>query len=81
MEKLSVYKEYEVVEPEGSENIRQFLPLKIFEETEPNRIKPGFLKQMSAFLGEPGIEKVVTLPEVVGLLEFTESLIQSKEIE
>ena len=50
LETLSVYQGVEVAEPATGDQVRRYLPRKIMEQRADATLKPGFVRQMTAFV-------------------------------
>ena len=74
MERLVAYKGYEAMEPSPGSNIRKYVPQSFLELAEAGAFKPGFLKQMKAFLEGQEREISATLYQQLELLRFIESI-------
>ena len=74
LERLSVYDRYEIIEPVDKADIRQYKPHLCEEVREPaGDCKPGFLRQMRAFV-ERDFAWGATVQDSIALLTFVEGL-------
>lgn len=77
IERLTVYKGYERLDPEPGMRVPRYRPIPIKTWAEEGEIRPGFLEQAKAFLQPDGQGLGATLQEYLDLLHWIESIEQA----
>lgn len=74
LERLVIYRGYQVLEPGPESRIRRYVPQAIREVDVAGEGKPGLTEQMRAFTSGEGQQIAATVPQAIQLLEFLECL-------